>query len=171
MIIDMATLTGACTVALGRYVIGGFTNHQPVMNIMKASGDYMYERVWQLPLMSEYKLQLKSLFADIRNHGGREAGAITAAMFLSHFVAKVPWIHLDVAGVSWFDSETSLITEGASGIGVRLVVDFLKRLVKEDASSWKKEAEEIEDPTFKEDEVDMSSSIPRYHRNKYLFSS
>jgi leucyl aminopeptidase len=168
LIVDMATLTGACTIALGRYCIGGFTNHQPAMDLLKASGDYIYERVWQMPLMAEYKLQLKSLFADIRNHGGREAGAVTAAVFLNHFVGKTPWIHLDIAGVTWFDTETSLIPEGASGIGVRLMIDFLHRICEEPHSEiWQQEAKLLEEPTAKQNEVPMGDS-PRYPRQKYF---
>lgn len=168
LIIDMATLTGACTVALGRYVMGGFTNHQPVMDLLKASGDYIYERVWQLPLMAEYKLQLKSLFADLRNHGGREAGAITAAIFLSHFVGKIPWVHLDIAGVTWFDTETSLMPEGASGIGVRLMIDFLRRLTRDPHPEiWQKEAELILDPRFQAEEVSHGDA-PRYPHYKFF---
>lgn len=152
LIIDMATLTGACTIALGRNVIGGFTNHQALMDLMKASGDYLYERVWQMPLMSEYKSQLKSLFADLRNYGGREAGAVTAAVFLQHFVNNIPWIHLDIAGVSWFDTETSLTPEGASGIGARLVVDFLRRLCDpKNQELFKIPAQAIEEEIFKEE--------------------
>ena len=144
IIVDLATLTGACTIALGRNVIGGVTNYQPVMDIMKESGDRLYERVWQLPLMEEYKLPLKSLFADLKNHGGREAGAIVAGAFLSHFVEKTPWIHLDIAGVTWFDKETSLIPEGASGIGVRLLIDFLKKIIADETLNiWNKEGTSI----------------------------
>lgn len=168
LIVDMATLTGACTIALGRYFIGGFTNHQPAMDLLRMSGDYIYERVWQMPLIAEYKLQLKSLFADIRNHGGREAGAITAAVFLNHFVGKTPWIHLDIAAVTWFDSETSLIPEGASGIGVRLMIDFLRRVCNEQHPEiWKQEAKLLEEPTAKQNEVPMGDS-PRYPRQKYF---
>jgi leucyl aminopeptidase len=154
LVVDLATLTGACTIALGRYVMGGFTNHQPSMDILKASGDYIYERVWQLPLMAEYKLLLKSLIADMNNTGGREAGVITAAVFLNHFVGKTPWIHLDIAGVTWFDSETSLIPEGASGIGVRLLVDFLRRLSSEPHEElWKQKALVLDESTLNQGEV------------------
>ena len=169
VIVDLATLTGACTIALGRYVIGGMTNCQPVMQIMRQSGDAIYERVWQFPLMEEYKLPLRSMFADLKNYGGREAGAIVAGAFLSHFVQNKPWIHLDIAGVSWFDSETSLIPEGASGIGVRLLIDFLKRLCEaKDLDIWKTGTTSIAGPTFKEDEVPTDHSIPPIHRKYFI---
>ena len=153
VIIDIATLTGACTVALGRYVIGGMSNHDPVMDIMRASGDYMYERVWELPLMEEYKLMLQSHFADIKNFGGKEAGAITAGAFLSHFVGDTPWIHLDIAGVSWFNNPTSLMPHGATGIGIRLITDFMRRLLKEDRNIWENKTADIRQTLYKEDEV------------------
>ncbi|WP_372368897.1 leucyl aminopeptidase [Candidatus Uabimicrobium sp. HlEnr_7] len=153
MIVDIATLTGACTVALGRYVIGGMSNHDPIMDIMRASGDYMYERVWELPLMEEYKLMLQSNFADIKNFGGKEAGAITAGAFLSHFVDEVPWIHLDIAGVSWFNTETSLMPHGATGIGIRLITDFMRRILKEDGKIWENKTVDIRQTLYKENEV------------------
>lgn len=168
-IIDLATLTGACTIALGRFVIGGMTNHQPIMDLLRESGDTIYERVWQFPLMEEYKLPLKSIFADLKNHGGREGGAIVAGAFLSHFVGKTPWVHLDIAGVTWFDSETSLYPDGASGIGVRLVIDFLKRLCSKDYPEvWGKQATSIDGPTFKENEVSMEHPSSAFRRNVIL---
>lgn len=169
VIVDMATLTGACTIALGRYVIGGLTNHQPVMDIMKNCGDYIYERVWQFPFMEEYKLPLKSLFADLKNYGGREGGSITAGAFLSHFVGKTPWIHLDVAAVSWFDTETSLIPEGASGIGVRLIAEFLKRLsLNTDPDVWQEEGQTLAGETFKENEVPTDNHNRLFQRKYFL---
>lgn len=138
IILDLATLTGACTIALGRYTIGGITNCQTIMDLMTNCGDDLYERIWQLPSLPEYKTLLKSLVADMKNCGGREGSTITAGMFLKHFVGKTPWIHLDIAGVSWFDQSNPLIPEGASGIGLRLVSNFLQCLaINDDDSIWK----------------------------------
>ena len=128
MIIDL-TLTGD-VVLLGRYVIGGLSNHQPIMDIMQNSGSDIYDRIWQFPFLKEYKDSLKSDFADLKNYGGRDGGTITAGVFLSHFVGKTPWIHLDIAAVTWFESETALMPKGASGIGVRLLMTFLQNLAK-----------------------------------------
>jgi leucyl aminopeptidase len=137
VIIDLATLTSACSIALGRYVIGGLSNHQPIMDIMQNSGSDIYDRIWQFPFLKEYKDSLKSDFADLKNYGGRDGGTITAGVFLSHFVGKTPWIHLDIAAVTWFESETALMPKGASGIGVRLLMTFLQNLAKnQDPNIW-----------------------------------
>jgi len=164
VIIDLATLTGACIVALGRYVMGGMTNYQPIMDLMRSEGDYLYERVWQLPLMEEYKLPMQSIFADLKNHGGKEAGAITAGAFLSHFVGKTPWIHLDIAGVSWFDSATSLMPEGASGIGVRLLIEFFNQLIKKDKEEfWKQKPVTISHIQYMQNEVSKAQNQDYTH--------
>ena len=83
------------------------------------------ELVWELPLWENYQEQIKSDIADYKNHGGRAAGAITAAAFLSKFVGDFPWVHLDIAGPAWTDKDKTYIPKGASGIGVRLLVEFL----------------------------------------------
>ncbi|RMF42542.1 MAG: leucyl aminopeptidase, partial [Deltaproteobacteria bacterium] len=126
-IIDFATLTGACVIALGSQASGLMGNNDRLIKGLKRSGDYTYDRVWQLPLFEEYQEQIKSEIADIRNIGGREAGTITAACFLSRFVEDVPWAHLDIAGTAWNMKGTDISAKGATGAGVRLVTDYLIR--------------------------------------------
>jgi leucyl aminopeptidase len=129
-IIDMATLTGACIVALGSHAAGMLGNNEKLMNSIEKAGEKSHERVWQLPLWQEYKDQMKSDIADIKNldyEGG--AGTITAAAFLNKFVGskknKIPWVHLDIAGTGWASKSTSYSPKGATGYGVRLMIQFL----------------------------------------------
>ncbi|HKI61338.1 MAG TPA: leucyl aminopeptidase, partial [Mariprofundaceae bacterium] len=96
-----------------------------VIKGLKKSGDHTHDRVWQLPMYEEYQDQIKSKIADIKNIGGREAGTITAACFLSRFVDDVPWAHLDIAGTAWDMKGTDISPVGGTGAGVRLVVDYL----------------------------------------------
>ena len=124
-VIDIATLTGACAVALGKHAIGMFGNDESLKNQIRQSGEVAGERVWEMPLWPEYFDQLKSDVADMRNIGGRGGGMITAALFLSKFVGEVPWIHLDIAGTDWSDSERPYIAKGPTGIGTRLLLRFL----------------------------------------------
>ncbi len=125
-IIDFATLTGACVIALGAQASGLMGTGEKVIKGLKKAGDYTHDRVWQLPMYDEYQEQIKSDIADIRNIGGREAGTITAACFLSRFVDDVPWAHLDIAGTAWNMRGTDISAKGATGAGVRLVVDYLQ---------------------------------------------
>jgi len=130
VMIDLATLTGACVIALGTHATGLLTNNQELGEKIKESGERTGERVWQLPLWKQYKEQLKSEVADMKNVGGRPGGAITAAAFLSNFVGETPWAHLDIAGTAWTQETTekkSYIPKGATGVGVRLVIDYLAR--------------------------------------------
>ena len=99
--IDIATLTGACVVALGKHRSGLLSNSDKLADALLAAGDAADDPAWRLPLGEEYMEQLKSPFADVANIGGREAGTITAAAFLSRFVGKTDWAHLDVAGTAW----------------------------------------------------------------------
>jgi len=124
-IIDFATLTGACVIALGAQATGLMGTSDEVKEGLKASGDHTHDRVWELPMYEEYQEQIKSKIADIRNIGGREAGTITAACFLSRFVDDIPWAHLDIAGTAWNMKGTDISPVGATGAGVRLVVDYL----------------------------------------------
>jgi len=126
-IIDFATLTGACVIALGSQATGLMGTGEKVKKGLKASGDKTHDRVWELPLFDEYQEQIKSKIADIRNIGGREAGTITAACFLSRFVDDIPWAHLDIAGTAWNMNGTDVSPVGATGAGVRLVVDYLRK--------------------------------------------
>lgn len=122
-IIDMATLTGACIIALGHDISAILGSDQDLVNDLLAAGQTTYDRFWQLPLSAEYDEQLKSNFADMANIGGRPAGTITAAQFLARFIEETPWAHLDIAGTAW----TSGSNKGATGRPVPALVEFLMR--------------------------------------------
>ncbi len=126
-IIDFATLTGACVVALGSHATGMLGTGEKIKSDLKVSGDHTYDRVWELPMHEEYQEQIKSDIADIRNIGGRDGGTITAACFLSRFVGDVPWAHLDIAGTAWNMKGNDISAKGGTGAGVRLIVDYLSR--------------------------------------------
>jgi len=129
-IIDLATLTGACVVALGSQASGLFGNDQALIEKVKKAAEASGERVWQLPLWKEYYDQIKSEIADMKNSGGRSGGAITAAAFLSNFVGTTPWVHLDIAGTAYTAEDGTKVKtytpKGATGVGVRLLVNLLK---------------------------------------------
>ena len=124
-LIDIATLTGACVVALGQFAIGMFGTDQALKEQVRKSGQKAGERVWEMPLWEEYFEQLKSDVADMRNIGGRGGGMITAALFLSKFVGDCPWVHLDIASTDWSERERAYIPKGPTGIGTRLLVQYL----------------------------------------------
>ncbi len=129
-LIDLATLTGACHVALGDLYAGVFANNQKVAdNVMKA-GKRAGELLWQLPLPEEYKELNKSDIADIKNSGGRYGGAITAALFLQEFVGKTPWVHLDIAAPFMSDKTKGILVKGATGFGVRTLIGLAIMLSK-----------------------------------------
>jgi leucyl aminopeptidase len=123
--VDVATLTGGCVVALGSHAIGLMANDDELADALVASGGRTGERAWRLPLHPEYREQLDSDIADIKNSGGREASAITAGWFLKEFVGDVSWAHLDIAGTAWTDERRGYQPEGATGVGVRLLTDWL----------------------------------------------
>jgi len=127
-LIDAATLTGACVVALGMINVGIFSNddefYERFNRSLKASG----EKMWRLPVDDEYRDMIKSNIADIVNSGGRWGGAVTAAMFLKEFVGDTPWIHLDIAGVAWMEDNKPWIAKGPSGTPVRSLVEFVREL-------------------------------------------
>lgn len=125
VVIDLATLTGACVVALGHVATGMMGNDQQTMDRLKESGERTYERVWQLPMYDEYEKLIKSDVADVKNTGGRWGGAITAAMFLKKFIGNYKWVHLDIAGTAIIEEPSDYIPKGGSGVGVRLLIDFL----------------------------------------------
>jgi leucyl aminopeptidase len=125
-IVDVATLTGACVIALGDNVIGMMGTDDTLKKKIRNAADTTGERVWELPLWEDYHELIKSDIADYKNTGGRAGGAITAAAFLSKFVGKYPWVHLDIAGPAWVAKDKQYIPKGASGVGVRLLVQFLK---------------------------------------------
>jgi|CXWL01.1.fsa_nt_gi leucyl aminopeptidase len=124
-IIDIATLTGACVVALGQFAIGMFGNDQALKDKVRQAGTSAGERVWEMPLWDEYFEQLKSDVADMRNIGGRGGGMITAALFLSKFVGDCKWVHLDIASTDWSERERAYIPKGPSGIGTRLLLQYV----------------------------------------------
>jgi leucyl aminopeptidase len=129
-LIDLATLTGACHVALGDLYAGVFANDQTVAdNILKA-GKKAGEPLWQLPLPDDYKEMNKSEVADIKNSGGRYGGAITAALFLQEFVGKTPWVHLDIAAPFMSDKTKGILVKGATGFGVRTLIDLAINMSK-----------------------------------------
>jgi leucyl aminopeptidase len=126
-IIDLATLTGACVVALGNDVAGLMTNNQDWANQVQAAGDAVGEPLWQLPMFPEYGEQIRSEVADIKNVGeGRWGGAITAAKFLEEFVAGTPWVHLDIAGPAFLESSKPWQDSGATGFGVRTLIELAR---------------------------------------------
>ena len=121
-LIDMATLTGACLVGLGKYPSGLFSNDEQLADRIKKSADKTGDRVWQLPLYDDYFDELKTNFADIQNIGGRYGGAITAAAFLAKFTDDIKWAHLDIAGTAWDVG----INKGSTGRPVSLIIDFIR---------------------------------------------
>ena len=127
-IIDMATLTGAAIIALGTNVAALVGNDDDLVTKILEYSNLTGEKIWQLPLFEEYKEQLKSSNADMKNIGGRSAGAITAAAFLSNFVEDTPWVHLDIAGTAWTQEgtkEKSYNPKGATGFGIRTIVKYI----------------------------------------------
>jgi len=118
-LVDVATLTGAVVVALGKITSGIFGAPNAWVERVRHVADRAGDRVWPLPLFDEYKDQIKSDIADLMNTGGRAAGAITAAMFLKEFVGDVPWVHLDIAGTAWADEAKPYLPKGPSGVAVR----------------------------------------------------
>jgi leucyl aminopeptidase len=126
--INLATLTGACMVALGSEVGGLFSNNQPLADQLLRCARETGEKLWQLPLVKEYRDLIKSSVADMKNIGGSHGGAITAALILQEFVGDVPWAHLDIAGPAFAESDTALCNKGGTGFGVRTVLKFLSTL-------------------------------------------
>ena len=125
-IIDLATLTGACIVALGNELAGLFSNDEELADKLIACGRDAGEGLWRLPLAAEYREDIKSQVADIKNVGGGSAGAVTAALFLQEFVGEVPWAHLDIAGPAFAAKERPLCPKGGTGFGVRTVLNLLR---------------------------------------------
>jgi len=124
-IVDLATLTGACVVALGTKIAGLFSNDDPTADAVLAACRKAGERAWRLPLDDDFKEQLKSHVADFKNVGGKHGGAITAAKFLQQFVGGLPWAHLDIAGPSWVDADTPARDVGGTGCYVRTLVELM----------------------------------------------
>jgi leucyl aminopeptidase len=136
VMLDFATLTGAVLVALGHECAALFTTDDRLAAELGSAGEATGERVWRLPLWSDYRENLRSEWADMKNTGGRPAGTINAAVFLEEFVPRgIPWAHLDVAGVAHFEKEHAGYSAGATGFGVALTVEFLKRWFEEGVGS------------------------------------
>lgn len=123
-VVDLATLTGACVVALGNLYSGAFSNNKELLDQIVKAGEASGEKHWPMPLVDEYKEQIKSDYADIKNIGGRYGGAITAALFLSEFTEDTPWLHLDIAGPVRSDKDKGYLVKGATGVGVRTLVNL-----------------------------------------------
>jgi leucyl aminopeptidase len=128
VLIDIATLTGACRVALGNYMAGLMSNDDKLSKQLQQASEESGEKVWPMPSGDEYAEEMKSKIADLKNIGGKFGGACTAAAFLRQFVADQKWAHLDIAGVEAFEKATAFTAEGSSGFGVRLLVTYLMSL-------------------------------------------
>jgi leucyl aminopeptidase len=131
-IIDIATLTGACTIALGRFAIALMGNDEKLLAKISQAGLAAGERCWMLPLWDEYKELIRGSVSDLRNVGrGREAGTIIGGVFLKQFIGDSPWAHLDIAGTAWSDDTHPYLGRGPTGKGLRLLVRYLDELAKE----------------------------------------
>jgi len=128
IIIDIATLTGACMVALGRYMAGLMGNDEKLIRQLQSAADESGEKVWLMPSGDEYAEEMKSKIADLKNVGSEWGGACTGAAFLGKFVGGKRWAHLDIAGVDILEKATEYTTEGSSGFGVRLLTSYLINL-------------------------------------------
>jgi leucyl aminopeptidase len=125
-LIDAATLTGACVVALGMINAGAFSNDDEIFGKFNAALATSGEKFWRLPLGDEYAEMIKSDIGDIKNTGGRWGGASTAAEFLKVFAEDTPWIHLDIAGLAWVEDSKPYIAKGPSGVGVRSILEWVR---------------------------------------------
>jgi leucyl aminopeptidase len=131
VLIDLATLTGACVVALGEKIAGLFTHDTALAEAITAAGEEVFERCWRLPLPDDYKELFKSEWADLSNmSSSRYGGAITGALFLSEFVGKTHWAHLDIAGPAYAKKGSDYCGPGGTGFGVRLLCNWIQHLAK-----------------------------------------
>jgi leucyl aminopeptidase len=124
--IDLATLTGACVIALGKWASGLFGNDEKLIERVRRAGETTGERAWPMPLWDAHKKHVRSKIATVKNTGGRDAGSSTAAAFLAAFVGDTPWVHLDIAGTAWATQPGPYQPIGATGVGVRLLLDLLR---------------------------------------------
>jgi leucyl aminopeptidase len=134
-LVDVATLTGACVVALGKTTSGLFGAPDTWVEAVRRASARAGDRSWPMPVYDDYKDQLKSEIADFTNTGGRSAGAITAALFLKEFTQDKPWVHIDIAGTAWAEEAKPYQPKGATGVGVRTLVELAL-----DVSSWSSSA-------------------------------
>jgi leucyl aminopeptidase len=123
-LIDLATLTGACRVALGMLYSGLFGNDKDLINEVLGAAQRTGEKMWHMPMPNEYKEQIRSDIADIKNTGNRYGGAITAALFLAEFADNTPWVHIDIAGPRLSNKESGYVVKGATGFGVRTLIEL-----------------------------------------------
>jgi leucyl aminopeptidase len=130
-IVDIATLTGGCRIALGDICVGAFGNNQTLINNLIAAGSQAGECIWQMPMNEEYRELNKSTIADLKNSGGRYASAISAAWFLGEFAAGSDWVHLDIAGTSMAEKDSGYLIKGATGVPVRTIINFILSLSAE----------------------------------------
>ncbi|GBE00382.1 cytosol aminopeptidase [bacterium BMS3Abin07] len=126
VIIDIATLTGACSVALGNEAIAMMGNDQEYMEKLRKASIDTGEKVWQMPLYREYGEYIRSDVADLKNSGGRSGSLVTAGYFLNEFAGDTPWVHLDIASTAWTDKDRPYSPKGATGMGVRLLMEFIR---------------------------------------------
>ncbi len=126
--IDLATLTGACVVALGPWATGLFGNNEKLVDLVHEAGEATAEKAWPMPLWEDHRKAVRSEIAQLKNTSGRDAGSSTAAAFLAAFAEDTPWVHLDIAGTGWTGKPSAYQPRGATGVGVRLVVEALRRL-------------------------------------------
>jgi leucyl aminopeptidase len=126
VIVDIATLTGACRIALGQEATGMVGTDEKLKQMIRNAGEKTGEPVWEMPLWEGYYDQIKSDIADMKNAGSRDGGMITAAALLSKFIQKYPWVHLDIAATAWTDKDRPYTPKGATGIGMRLLTQFLR---------------------------------------------
>ncbi|MDA0867192.1 MAG: leucyl aminopeptidase, partial [Cyanobacteria bacterium] len=124
-IVDLATLTGACVVALGDNIAGLWSSDDTLAQDLQQAAQTAGEKYWQMPLEDKYFDGLKSIVADMKNTGPRFGGAITAALFLKQFIRSVPWAHLDIAGTVWTEKENGYNSPGGTGFGVRTLVNWV----------------------------------------------
>jgi leucyl aminopeptidase len=127
-LVDIATLTGAVVVALGNECSGVMGNDQGLIDELIEVGQHTGERIWQLPMYDDYKELIKSSVADIKNTGGRGAGSISAALFLSEFAEDTPWAHLDIAGTYFSSKNKSYLVKGGTGVPTRTLIDLAVKL-------------------------------------------
>jgi leucyl aminopeptidase len=125
-VLDAATLTGAVVVALGSQAVGVMGNDDALIEEVRATGERVGERCWPLPLWTEYREQLDSPVADIKNSGGRQAGTITAGWFLREFAGDSPWAHLDIAGTAWKDDPAPYLRKGPTGVPTRIFIEWVR---------------------------------------------
>ena len=130
-LVDIATLTGACVVALGKTTSGLFGRPESWVEQVRRASDRAGDRSWPMPVFDDYKDLLKSEIADFTNSGGRAGGAISAALFIKEFAGDLPWVHMDIAGTAWAEEAKPYQPKGATGVGVRTLAELAL-----DAEAW-----------------------------------